>query len=623
MTPRLPFNSARWCFGFVLILILAAGCGPQQAVKPSKPAPPPGANAEARLRNGDFLNAAAEFARLSTSDPTASSRYRAMAALAYIDGDDPDSAATLLSEMPADTTETASLSALALAAIDTLGNGSSEALRQLELVEPRKLNGYQKSVYYRTLGRVSMFNRSYSDAATAFIAADEYVLPKEKRNDLHNDIWRALSHMDDTTIHTTYENGSRREKDWLELAIGVRPNLHNSVALADAIESWQSEHPQHAANLSLIETLYELSESLSAQSRHVALLLPFDGTYGTAATAIRDGFLSAWYASPKNGNRPTVSVYSVDASRVNGVYDMAVANGADLIVGPLEKSAVETLIARGELPVRTLTLNVVDRAVDPSVAGDSARLFQFALSPEDEAADAAEKARSEGHSRAVVLAPETPWGQRLTQEFAGRWKQLGGVVLAQTSYGGKENSYAESVKRALNIDKSELRAKALRQALNRTIRFEPRRRADVDAIFMAGFPVSTRQLVPHLRYFRAESVPVYSTSHTYTGVNNSAADQDLDGLRFGDMPWLFGAADHNTYTLFNRSWSNSAPGSGRLFAFGLDAYRILPYLARMRYQPGLRIPGVSGQLRMNPNGRVIRELTWARFASGIPTLIDR
>lgn len=549
-----------------------------------------------------------------------------MAALAYLDGGDPVSAATLLPEMQADATVTVPLLALALAATDNFGGGTSEALRQLELVDSRKLSAYQKSVYYRTLGRVSMFNRSYSDAATAFIAADAYVLPDAKRIDLHNNIWRALSHMDDAAIHAADDNGSRREKDWVGLAISVRQNLHNSVALADAIESWQTEHPQHAANLSLIEHLYELSESLSAQARHIALLLPFDGTYGNAAIAIRDGFLSAWYAAPKNGSRPTVSVYSVDASRVNTVYDTAVANGADLIVGPLEKSAVETLTARAELPVRTLTLNVVDSAVGPRATGDaggSARLFQFGLSPEDEAADAAEKARSDGHSRAVILAPETPWGRRLTKEFTDRWLQLGGVVLTETAYGGKENSYAESVKHALHINQSEARAAALRRALNRTIQFEPRRRADVDAIFIAGFPLSTRQLVPHLRYFRAETVPVYSTSHTYTGATNAGADQDLNGLRFGDMPWLFGAADVDTFTLFNQNWPNSAPGSGRLFALGLDAYRILPFLARMRYQPGLRIPGVSGQLRMKPNGRIVRELTWVRFASGIPNLIDR
>lgn len=627
MNFRLPSPSA--CVNLILFFCLtfAAGCGPQQAVKPVKPTTAPNANAEARLHRGDYIGAATEFARLANiNDTRDSSRYRIMAALAYLDGGDPQSAATLLVGWPPEAATAEQLYALALAAADTFSAGTLNSVRLIESVEPKQLSPYQRSVYYRALGRQSMFNRTYAAAATAFIAADEYILPTAKRLQLHNNIWSALSHMDDVAIQTARATGLRRESPWLDLAIAARPNLHNSAALASVIENWQAKHPQHPANITLVEQLYELSESLSAQARHIALLLPFQGAYANAAVTIRDGFLSAWYAASNSATRPTISIYSVNQATVNAVYDTAIANGADLIVGPLEKSTVEVLTARPELPVRTLTLNVTDNSVVTG-AGDelagSARLFQFGLSPEDEAIAAAEKAWSDGHSRAITLVPQTPWGKRLTKEFTNRWQELGGSLLTEAPYGGTENTYAQSVKHALNIDRSEARAAALRSALNRPIQFEPRRRADVQAIFVAGFPLSTRQLVPQLRYFRAESVPMYSTSHTYTGATNAAADQDLDGLRFGDMPWLFGAADANSFELFKRNWPERAPGSGRLFAFGLDAYRIVPYLSRMRFQPSLRLPGTTGQLHMTPNGRVLRGLTWARFASGVPVLIDR
>ena len=624
---RLPSHITRSHLALVLTLTITAGCGPQQAVKPAKVAPPPSANAETRLRNGDFLGAAAEFARLANSgDNQSSSRYRIMAALAYLDGGDPDSATTLLTQAPAEATGISQLHALALAAADTLAAGTEESNRHIAAVDSKKLSRYQRSVYYRTLGRISMRNRAYTAATSAFIAADAYILPATQRAQLHHNIWSALSHMDDAAIRAARADGLRREGPWLDLAMAVRPNLHNSAALASAIENWQTTHVQHPANISLVEHLYEVSESLAAQARHIALLLPFHGIYANAADAIRDGFLSAWYAESGAGTRPTVYIYSVDAATVNAVYDSAVANGADLIVGPLEKSTVEALTARDELPVRTLTLNITDNAPATSSTGElgaPAHLFQFGLSPEDEAAAAAERAWADGYSRAVALAPETPWGKRLVGEFNRRWLELGGVMLAETLYGGAENSYAQSVKHALNIDLSEARSAALRSALNRPIHFEPRRRTDVQAIFIAGFPLSTRQLLPQLRYFRAGSIPVYSTSHTYSGATNAAADQDLDGLRFGDMPWLFGAADTKSFDLFNHSWPDRAPGSGRLFAFGLDAYRILPYLARMRYQPNLRLPGTTGQLRMQPNGRVVRDLVWARFDGGVPKLLDR
>jgi outer membrane PBP1 activator LpoA protein len=624
---RLHCAAARLHLGVIFCLILTAGCGPQQAVKPATPAPPPSAGADSKLGRGDFLGAAAEYERLSQIDDVAqSSRHRVMAALAYTDGGDRERARSLLSDPSPIAANAEQIFALALAASDSFASGTQQAARQLESVDSRKLTPYQRNVYYRTSGRIAAMNRDYPSAASAYIAADGYALPAEMRAKLHGDIWSALSHMDGDEINAATVNALRRERAWFELASAAGPNLHNSAALAAAIEAWIANHPQHPANITLVEQLFELSESLSSRTRHVALLLPFHGPFANAASAIRDGFLSAWYAHPTSANRPVVSVYSVDAATVNSVYDRAVSNGADLIVGPLEKSTVEALIARTDLPVRTLALNVAD---DFGVAGseddpiDAALFFQFGLTPEDEAAAAAEKAWADGHSRVVAMGPESPWGTRVVTAFSARWQELGGVLLTQATYGDTETAYSRAVKQALNVDLSEARAAALRRALNRTIGFEPRRRTDVEVVFLAGFPLGARQVLPQLRYFRAESVPVYSTSHVYSGRANPAADLDLDGLRFGDMPWLFAAADNDTFNMFNENWPERAAGSGRLFAFGLDAYRILPYLARMRHQPGLRIPGATGVLHMDDRGRVIRALAWARFSGGVPTLIDQ
>jgi hypothetical protein len=608
----------------ILSLGLAAGCGPQQSVKPAAPVTPPNAAAEAHLRSGDFLGAATEFTRLANSvDGDRASRYRMMAALAYIDGEDFEHARTLLSAPPPEGAIARQLHALALAS-DGLASNPSAAAGQLESVDSRKLTPYQRSVYYRTLGRLAIVDKDYPAAATAFITADVHALPDNKRSRLHSDIWLALSHMDAEAITAAQVNAQRRENGWLALAAAARPNLHNNAALAAAIETWRAEYPQHAANQTLVEQLFELSESLSSKARHIALLLPLKGPYAAPANAIRNGFLSAWYAQPKLGTRPTVSIYAVDAGTINSVYDRAVANGADLIVGPLEKSTVETLAARPELPVRTLALNAA-----PTTAGGksgpvgAANFFQFGLIPEDEAEQVAEKSWADGHSRAVALGPDSPWGTRLLAAFSERWHELGGTLLTQATYDSSETSYSASVKQALNVDLSEARAAELRRALKRRIEFDARRRADVDAIFLAGFPLGARQLLPQLRYFRAESIPVYATSHAYAGRENAAADQDLDGLRISDMPWLFGAADFDSFELFNGNWPDSAPGAGRLFAFGIDAYRMLPYLARMRHQPSLRIPGATGLLRMDADGRVFRNLTWVRFAGGVPNLMDR
>jgi outer membrane PBP1 activator LpoA protein len=619
-------SAAILTFAIAFGSLILAGCGSQQSVKPTPPPPSPSARVEAQLRDGNFLSAAQEYSRLAqTSNSDKAKRFQALAIFCYLDGGDREAALTTFEASPSEDSDPLTVLAMVVLGIGTADG--KNAVERLKAIDTRRLTPYQRSVYDRAQARASIGSASYASAFSSYVAADRYILPSTKRAQLHTDIWRTLAAMDGNSITAARSAAIKDEVPWLDLALAVRPNMHEPAALAGAISRWQSNNQNHAANISLAEYLLELSEDLSAKTRHIALLLPFHGRYENAADAIRDGFLSAWYGAQSDKSRPSVSIYSVDATTVNAVYDRAVENGADVIVGPLEKTTVETLTSRPELRVRTLTLNVADNlaasSIDDAESPNSALLFQFGLAPEDEAREAADRMRADGHVRAVVIGPESQWGRRIIGRFNERWQTQGGILLDQVTYGTGENTYSNSVQGALNVDLSEARAADLRRLLRREIEFEPRRRADVDAIFLAGFPLGVRQLLPQLRYFRAEEVPMYSTSHAYSGLSNPAADQDLDGLNFGDMPWLFGAADAPSLDLFTSNWPDRPPGSGRLFALGLDAYRILPYLARMRHQPDLRVPGTTGLLSMDENGRVVRRLTWARFSAGAPRLIDR
>ena len=609
--------SACYC-GVILCSIVVSGCGPAPvAVKPVAPPPAPTATADAAIRNGDFLGAATEFERLAHAGGPQAGRHRMMAALSYFDAGDIDASRALLVDPGANDAVAGQLYTLARVAtgmndVDVVANQTT-----LQSIARHSLSPYPRNFYDRTAGRLALSQGDYVGAAGAFIAADSYPLPAEHRHRLHQNTWRSLARLDPTELSAILQTGSADQVAWLALARASRTNIHDSEAHAAALESWLAQYPQHPANISIVGHLRELSQNLLAPIQHIGLLLPLEGPYANAATAIRDGFLSAWYAEPALGPKPRVSILSVDAERVNASYDEAVAAGADLIVGPLEKSAVEALLKRPDLPVRTLALNVADFA-NPEL--NKANFFQFGLTPEDEAIDAAEKAWGDGHTQIVAIGPQSPWGTRVLDAFTKQFESLGGTLLSQVTYGGEGATYAGSIKRALNIDLSEARAAELRRALNRAIVYEPRRRRDVEAIFLAGFPVSARQLLPQLRYFRAASIPIYSTSHAYAGAINPGADQDLDGLRFGDMPWILGLSDRESYQLFYRYWPQASAGTGRLFAFGMDIYRIADRLAQMRYAPDFRISGATGDLRMNANGRVIRDLAWARFASGRPRL---
>jgi hypothetical protein len=111
---------------------------------------------------------------------------------------------------------------------------------------------------------------------------------------------------------------------------------------------------------------------------------------------------------------------------------------------------------------------------------------------------------------------------------------------------------------------------------------------------------------------------MYTTSDAYEPDAN--ANVDLDGVIFPDMPWMIGN-DPVTEGLRNSvqsAWPSRANRRGRLYAFGFDAYRLIPMLRNQ--QPGRIsfVSGMTGRLSIDADGRIRRELDWAEMHDGQP-----
>ena len=173
------------------------------------------------------------------------------------------------------------------------------------------------------------------------------------------------------------------------------------------------------------------------------------------------------------------------------------------------------------------------------------------------------------------------------------------------------------LRRLLNIDESENRARTLRATLQTDLKFEPRRRQDADFVFMAAFPRQARQIPPQLKFFYAGDLPIYATSHIYDGRPDPAKDRDLDGVNFTDMPWLLGEQTTPLRQAVEAAWP-SAGGLRRLQALGADAYQLIPYLTLLRGSSYEEFAGATGRLTVGNDNRVRRTPLWARFSKGAP-----
>ncbi|MEM7465716.1 MAG: penicillin-binding protein activator [Pseudomonadota bacterium] len=624
------------CKQVVLLFALSIsllGCGPATTpVKNTAPPPKPTASAEAALANRNYLAAAEEFWRLSSQSesPASAERFAMQAALAYIDAQNFDQAAAIVSATAVTDTTATRIATLVSATIGEVSPGyvydPDDIINKLQTIEARSLTPYQKSVYHRTLGRAQYSLASFSDAATSLNRALDYQQPAHETEAIHQQLWQAIAQLTGEQRTELISTGNKNLTAWLALKDSTNNVLHDGPALDAAINAWRTQFPSHPANLFIVEQLYEISESISGKASNIALLLPFEGRYQRAATAIRDGFLSAWF-DDADTLKPIVNVYSVNPENVASVYQTAVGNGADYVVGPLQKKSIENLLQNAKITVPILLLNRINAGTisaitaNPDLAFKQERVYQFALSPEDEASSIARHIWDRGHRRVAAMGTQTKLGERLLTAFRDQWESLGGTILRTVDYGGDQSRYANAVRKTFALDYSTARAKQLIKTLGRNVIHSPRARKDVDGVFLAGLPVDNRQLIPQLRYFGVANVPMYSSSHTFTGIIDPGNDIDLDGANFGDMPLILGIdSDNADYDRYQANWLRSGPQSTRMFAFGLDAYQLAMSGAKLRYQDNVTYRGATGNLNVDRTGIVTRNLQMAKFVNGVPSV---
>ncbi|MCW8840070.1 MAG: penicillin-binding protein activator [Gammaproteobacteria bacterium] len=405
---------------------------------------------------------------------------------------------------------------------------------------------------------------------------------------------------------------------WVELVKISRDYTLSPQAVQQRLNDWRQRYRGHPAGERLLQMLVERSRELAERPANIALLLPLSGRYAAAAQAIQDGLLAAYYQDPRR-DTITLRIYDLgdDPEQVERVYQRAVDEGAEFVIGPLDKGAVERLANKQTLPAPTLALNY---AKTP----DNERLYQFTLSPEDEAREVAERAWQEGHTRAAVLLPKSSLGDRLAEAFAERWQALGGTLASENRYDPEVNDFSIPIKSLLNLSDSELRKRRLNQLMAGGLEFIPRRRQDVDFIFISAFPRQARLLRPQLKFHHAGDLPILATSHLYNGQLNRDADRDMDDITFCDMPWTL-SGDSPQQALRQKNAAEFQRHSGqlqRLVALGVDAYQLVPLLPILESSPFEHYRGETGKLSVTEDQRVKRSLLWAQFISGTPRLLQ-
>jgi len=497
-----------------------------------------------------------------------------------------------------------------------LSNGPA-ALKHLNSdILDEDVSDAQLKVKYTLLASAYGLSNQLSQEAVALVTASQYIKDQQQIKPLNEKIWLIFKtlELDELAELKEQEDNSYTLRGWLNLFIGFKETPFSEKLIANSwLKSWGSHSavkfpPQQLAGYLSKDPLRNSSYSYN----HVAIALPTQGKYANAAAAVLKGINLAAQSNAANSNIQISHIDTAVHNSADAILNEAKLLGADAVIGPLDKSLVSQLAQMSTLPLPVLALN--------NTAIGNSNLYQFGLTTEDEVRGAAVRAYEDGRRNMLVLVPDSDKGILAASVFANQFNSLGGQVVANTYYDTDKGNLTDSIAGMLQLDQfkirglqKKLKTLELRNAIRDLIR------KDADGIFLLASAADAYQIGPSIGYFYADNLPLYATSRIYGGRENPVRDEDLNGMMFGDLPWVLTETNNKQQmaALSNKTQTRF----GRLFAFGIDALNIAPNLYNLATQPETSYTGETGELTISADNVVQKKLNWARFIDGTPQLL--
>ena len=386
----------------------------------------------------------------------------------------------------------------------------------------------------------------------------------------------------------------------------ILPNEENRKESSNSVD--KSEKQINIDELLLEKEVIEIT-NLNTINK-IALLLPMTGKYSKIGKAILNG-IEIELKDTSKYIKPELSIFDTgdEDTNLKKIYSEMISNDFDYVIGPLRKNFIEKIskYSSNDLPV--LTLNYSN-----NLKKYSKKVYQFGLLPEDEAICIAEKAIIDCNINASALYPDNTWGKRIVESFTLRFQELGGNVTNLLKYNKEDTKINNSIKNLLNIEESTKRKNHMQNILKTKLQFKPHIANNLDMIFSVGKSEDMRVIKPQFNFNYAEDIPFYSTSHIYNGVYNKEINQDLNDIKFCDIPWLY-----NTNNMLEKKYLRESVDKRdllRFVAIGMDSIKIIYNINALELNKHKYLLGNTGFLRLDEFNKIRRNLTIVKFKNG-------
>ena len=664
-------SKAARCLPVVLAALLFAGCGTQAPDQST-----------AHMQGEAQANSAYYLQQMQQSSDDTKTNWQLLAIRALIQEGKRQQATELYQQLPEKLNDAQRRERSLLDVELILANKNYQgAAAQLASLDTSDFSDAQKARYYQAQIDASQ-GRPSLELLRALIAQEPLLKPADKQKNI-DATWQALSAMTPEQANALVINADENVlRGWLDLQRMWFDNRSDPAMLKAGIQDWQTRYPQNPGAKLLPTQLVNVQNFKPASADKIALLLPLNGQAAVFGRAIQQGFEAAknsgvspvnapqtpvaaqpaaetaqqpigtdGVASPSAANvndltqdaaapaavpQPAetqtatnapanpgaeIKIYDTSSHPLNQVLNQVQQDGASIVVGPLLKPNVEELV-RSNTPLNVLAMN------EPENVQNRANICYFALSPEDEARDAADHIWQQGQRNPLLLVPRSALGDRVTRAFAEQWQHLGGAAVLQQKFGS-----VSELKMGINSGSgialtgspvaSSLPSQQATTIGGLTIPAPPTdaqitagTSGNVDAVYIVASQDEIALIKPMIamRTGSHNGATLYASSRSAQGNTGPDFRLEMEGLQFSEIPMLAGdnpglqqqalAAVNNDYSL------------ARLYAMGVDAWSLANHFSQMRQVQGFQLNGNTGTLTADGDCVINRKLTWLKYQQG-------
>lgn len=552
------------------------------------------------------------------------------------------------------------------------------AAATLSKIDPSTLDDAQRARFYQAQIDASQ-GRTSLGLLRAYIAQEPLLQGKPHLDNI-DATWSALTQMTPQDVSGITINADENTlQGWLDLLSVWQSNKQDPDLLKAGIKDWQRRYPVNPAAKTLPTQLSGVLSFQPSSTEKIALFLPMSGAAQVYGNAIQQGFNAAMNglpgpsapqqvpvdpnaATPQPDPNAAISPSTPDTTAAQGtptaaqpatpavsttpanphaqvkVYDtstqplaalltQAQQDGATIVVGPLLKDKV-TELGTTQTPLNVLALN------QPETEKNSPNICYFALSPEDEAQDAARHMWAQHRQMPLLLVPRGSFGDRIAQAFADEWQKQGGQTVLKQGLG----SYSElksTIRSGIRLTGTPVSSSAQTAAPAQqgvtiggiTIPAPPSDdqitqatsggvSGNVDSVYIVATQDELTLIKPmiDLAVSGRNKPAVYASSRSYQAGAGPDYRLEMEGVQFSDIPLLAG----NNPQLMQQAASQFKNDYSlvRLYAMGIDAWDLANHFSQIRQIPGFQVSGTTGQLSANENCVIHRKLPWLQYRQG-------